>query len=193
MICGMNDSSAVHFDSDGLEESPHLASLPLERYDLRILRGLRRIMRAVDIYSRKLAQDHGVTVPQLLCLIKLDELGALALKDLAAEVYLSPSTLVGIVDRLEQRGWLMRERSVRDRRKVRLSLTEDGRELVSRMPSPLQDTLSDSIEKLPELERATIALSLEKILLLMEPHAQGLVQEEVAPILETRPDLADRE
>lgn len=163
--------------------------VPKERYDLRILKALRRIIRSVDLYSRKLAQEHGVTVPQLICLLKIDELGSLTLKDLSEEVFLSPSTLVGIVDRLEKHGLLERQRSVRDRRKVRIDLTEKGRELVERSPSPLQDSLTNSIDQLPELERATIAMSLEKVLDIMEtlPAAESL--EEMAPILESKSDL----
>jgi len=52
----------------------HLPIVPKERYDLQILKSLRRILRSVDVYSSKLAQEHGVTVPQLICLLKVDEL-----------------------------------------------------------------------------------------------------------------------
>lgn len=162
---------------------------PKERYDLRILASLRRIIRSVDVYSRKLADEHGVTVPQLLCMLKVDELGPLTVKDLAAEVFLNPSTVVGIVDRLERVELFFRERSVRDRRKVRISLTEKGKALVAQSPSPLQDKLANAIENLPELERATIALSLEKIIALMESEEPGLVEAEPAPVLESEQDL----
>jgi len=36
--------------------------------DLRILSALRKIMRAVDMHSRKLEAGYGITSPQLLCL-----------------------------------------------------------------------------------------------------------------------------
>nr|WP_221773408.1 MarR family winged helix-turn-helix transcriptional regulator [Ruficoccus amylovorans] len=177
----------VEMPSDaGLETLP---LVPRGRYDLRILKSLRRIIRSVDVYSRRLAHEHGVTVPQLVCLLKLDELGALTLKELSEEVFLSPSTLVGIIDRLEAHGLIARRRSVRDRRKVRLDLTEKGSALVAASPSPLQDGLAQGLEGLPELERATIALSLEKILDLMEGMPAVETHAEAAPILETRPDL----
>lgn len=169
--------------------------VPKERYDLRILSSIRRIIRSVDIYSRKLAQEHGVTVPQLLCMLKIDELGPLTVKDLSEEVYLNPSTIVGIVDRLEKHGIFSRERSVKDRRKVRISLTEKGRQMVVQSPSPLQDFLSHSLEHLPELERATIALSLEKVLDMMngkQPNGESTsIPEEAAPVLETALDLKE--
>ncbi len=170
--------------------------VPKERYDLRILSSIRRIVRSVDIHSRKLAQEFGVTVPQLLCLLKVDELGPLTLKDLSEEVYLTPSTLVGIVDRLENAGLFKRERSVRDRRRVRISLTDAGRELAGHAPSPLQENLANKLDLLPELERATIALALEKLLDLMQEDEEELAKvsgKDTAPILESAPDLKSGE
>jgi len=186
--------SSLPIDSPGdpqrLESTPEKMPLvPKERYDLRVLQALRRILRSVDIYSRKLALEHGVTVPQLVCLLKLDELGALTIKELSEEVFLSPSTLVGIIDRLEGHDLVTRKRSVRDRRKVRVDLTAQGRELIAKSPSPLQEGLAHAIERLPELERATIALSLEKLLALMEEIPAADTQEDAAPILESKADL----
>ena len=42
-------------------------------FNLWIFRSLRRIMRAVDIYSRRLAAEFMITSPQLLCLQTLHE------------------------------------------------------------------------------------------------------------------------
>ncbi len=80
-------------------------------YERRILTAIRRIIRSVDIYSHKLGLSSGVTVPQLSCLLRIVEGAPLTLKDLAVAVDLSPSTLVGIVDRLEQKGLVRRARS----------------------------------------------------------------------------------
>lgn len=166
-----------------------LPVLPRERYDLRILSSLRRIVRSIDSHSRRLVTQSGMTVPQLLCMLKLDELGPLTIKDLASEVFLSPSTTVGIVDRLEKSGALARERSVRDRRRVRITLTEKGLSMVASSPSPLQENLVEAIDQLPELERATIALSLEKIIECIDAPVSGSADSPTAPILETTADL----
>lgn len=160
-------------------------------YRGRTLRAIRRIIRSVDIYSSKLSMDSGVTVPQLSCLLRVVEAGPLSLKKLADEVNLSPSTVVGIVDRLEKKGLVRRERSTRDRRQVMICSTEEGRIVASRSPSPLQDRLAAALDGLPELERAAIALSLERIVDLME-----IGQVDAAPILDTgvllQPDVSDR-
>jgi len=159
-----------------LSETP---KLPKESYDLRVLQSLRRIIRAVEIHSRKLIQSHQVTGPQLTCLMALAET-PLTLTALAQAVYLSASTVVGIVDRLEEKGLLQRNRSHQDRRQVLISLTADGSRLISDAPSPLQDRLAEALQNLPELEQVSITLALEKIVDLMEVR-----NIDAAPLLET--------
>jgi DNA-binding MarR family transcriptional regulator len=163
---------------------PQRSELPSDRHDLRILQSIRRIIRSVALYSKKLATEHGITSPQLVCLLKLADRGPLSVKGLASEVYLSPSTVVGIVDRLEARGLVRRDRSNGDRRLVLISVTAAGKELVTDAPSPLQDALAKSLRGLSDLERATIALSFERIVDLME-----IRQVDASPILEASPNL----
>jgi DNA-binding MarR family transcriptional regulator len=160
------------------------ARCALPAYEDRILRAIRRIMRSVDLYSHKLAVESGVTVPQLSCLLRVVEAGPLTHKALASEVDLSASTLVGIVDRLETKGLVRRERSNIDRRQVLISATEEGAILASGSPSPLQDRLSAALEAVSELERAAITLSLERIVDLMQ-----IGHVDAAPILDTSASL----
>jgi len=190
----MNPKKQAAQESINELESVDLVNLPVvpkERYDLRILGALRRIIRSVDIHSKKLSQNHGITVPQLLCMLKIDELGPMTLKELSNEVFLNPSTLVGIVDRLVKQEYFTRERSVKDRRKVRISLTEIGKSRLEEAPSLLQESLLDELGKLNELEKSTIALSLEKLLSIMVPEETEREIEEQAPILETKNPLED--
>lgn len=146
----------------------------------RILRAIRRIIRSVDIYSHKLALDCGVTVPQLSCLLEIAETGPVTLKALAARVDLTPGTVVGIVDRLERKGLVERARSQSDRRQVRISITRQGKSLLARAPSPLQDRLAAALDTLPPFDRAAIAQSLERIVDLM-----NIAHVDAAPILDT--------
>jgi DNA-binding MarR family transcriptional regulator len=152
------------------------------RYDLRILRALRRIIHSVDLYSKQLAATNQITAPQLICLLHVVNNGPVSATAIGREVHLSPSTVVGILDRLEEKGLVERHRSREDRRIVRVTATRNGVELSRKAPSPLQQTLANSLAELPELEQATIALSLERIVGLMEAP-----EIDAAPILATGP------
>ena len=167
------------------DQSP---DVPESRYDLLILQSIRRIMRAVDIYSRKLRSQCELTAPQLVCLGTVVEHGPLTVSQIAQRVFLSPSTVVGILDRLAGRGLIERERDTTDRRVVNTVATPAGKKLARKAPSALQDGLHDALKQLPKLEQATIALSLKRVVDLMEA---GHI--DAAPILETAPISSDTE
>jgi len=154
--------------------------LPFERMDLKILQSLRRIIRAVDQHSKRLSNEVSLTSPQLVCLLAIEELQPVGQKALSEKVYLSPSTLVGILDRLQAKGLITRERSSTDRRAQVLQLSTHGQETIKRAPSPLQDKLATALQGLSELEQSTISLSLERIVELMEA---GDI--DASPLLET--------
>lgn len=184
----MVDDSRERLDPDHTpnENDKATPSIPPERYDLKILQALRKIIRGIDIHSRKLVASHDITAPQLICLITIVEDGPLTLKQIAQKVFLSSSTVVGILDRLESKGLVLRARDTRDRRLVNVTATPTGRKLVENAPSPLQEGLARSLKRLPAIELATIALSLQRIVDLMEVEAL-----DAAPLLDTRTSFAD--
>lgn len=149
------------------------------RHDLSILQSLRRIIRAVDIHSRQLKSKFNITAPQLICLITIVSKKSMAVATLAKEIHLSSSTVVGILDRLEEKKLIVRRRDKKDRRVVKVSATAQGKEFIKNSPSPLQDKLENSLKELSELEQATISLSLQRIVELMEAE-----EIDAAPILQ---------
>jgi len=145
-----------------------------ETCGIRVLMALRRIIRSVDVYSRRLNDEFKITAPQLICLYSLRREEGLTLSALADRVNLGISTVNGIVDRLEDKGLITRTRSQSDRRRVELNITEEGRDVSRSAPALLQDRLAASMRELPELEQAAIALSLERVAELMEAaHVDG--------------------
>lgn len=151
-----------------------------EKYDLRILQSLRRIIRAIDLHSKKLSSQYKITPAQIICLQTVINEGPLTLASIASKVHLSSSTVVGIIDRLEEKKYLKREKGTKDRRQVLIAATEEGVEYAKKAPSALQDKLANALSKLSPLEQSTICLSLERIVEMME-----LEELDAAPILET--------
>ena len=139
-------------------------------YDLMkdIFMDLRRIMRAMDVHSRQLAGSHGLTGPQMLCLREISTRGSLTTGALALAVALSPATLTGILDRLEVRGLVSRERRPEDKRRVLVSLTAVGKQMSQELPSPLQDRFGERLTELSADEQATIRIALHSIAKMMD-------------------------
>lgn len=164
-----------------LNEAPEV---PDVAYDLQVLQSLRRLIRAADIFSRRLIKQHKVTGPQLMCLHKLLELDGLTVSELSKAIYLSPSTVVGILDRLEKQKLVTRIRSSTDRRKVLIHVTQEGRDLVVDAPSPLQEALRSGLTKLDTHKQKEIADNIASLVSMLE-----IDDLDAAPILETDTNL----
>lgn len=87
-----------------------------------ILIAVRRITRAIDLRSKRLVKETGLTAPQLVVLTTLRREGQLPPSAIARAVSLSQPTITTILDRLEAAKLVRRERSATDKRNVLASL-----------------------------------------------------------------------
>lgn len=147
-----------------------------------IVAALRRIIRAVDMHSRFLAQRYGLTGPQLVVLQYLERHGPRTTGEIAAGVALGQATLSNILERLEGRRLLRRRRGIEDRRRVINELTRAGREALEAAPPLLQDRFVRELEKLEDWERSQILSTLQRVAHMM--HAQDL---DASPVLASGP------
>jgi len=140
---------------------------PLSPED-QIVAAIRRIIRAVDLHSRRLVEDCGLTGPQLGVLREAGRMDGMSVSALARMVHLSQPTVTGILDRLERRELIQRCRDSADRRSVKISVTIAGHKLLNRAPSLLQDRFHRELSRLRDWERTMILASLQRIAEMME-------------------------
>lgn len=115
-----------------------------------IIDNLRRVFQVINEYSRSAEQSTGLTGPQLWALKILDSNSSLKVSELAQHMYLRPPTVVGILDRLEIKGLVSRNRSTEDRRAVHLHLTKAGKQLAAKSPEVAQAMLLKGLNELPD-------------------------------------------
>lgn len=133
-----------------------------------IVQSLRRIFKAIHQYSEEVLKEFGVTGPQLWLLKTLREEGGTSVGELSEKMYLHISTVSGIIDRLETKGYVVRKREAPDRRVVTVHLTAAGKRIVDRAPEPSQGKLLYSLQTLSEKEVLEMHDALQKIVRLME-------------------------
>lgn len=148
--------------------------------DDRVISALRRIVRAIDLHSRHLVDRFGVTGPQLVALQELARLGHAPVGVLARNVHVSHPTMTGILDRLAKRGLIQRTQDPADRRRMTVTATQEGHELLSRAPSPIQDRFRARFSRLEEWEQTHMLATLQRIATMMD--AETL---DAAPVLTT--------
>jgi len=133
-----------------------------------IMQSLRRMFKAIQQYSEEVLKEFGVTGPQLWLLKTLRRDGGSSIGVLSQKMYLHISTVSGIVDRLEERGYVARKKGDTDRRVVVVHLTGRGKQIIAKAPEPSQGKLLYGLQKLSDREVIRLYEALQKIVRLME-------------------------
>jgi len=139
----------------------------METHD-KVLVALRQIIRAIDLHSKKLERESGLTGPQLLVMKAIVQDDPVTAGQVAREVNLSQATVTSILDRLERKVYLRRERSNEDKRKVLIQLTEAGRAVLKQAPALMQENFILGFERLEEWEQNLILSSLQRVANMMQ-------------------------
>lgn len=113
--------------------------------------------------TKAMAARYGLTGPQLTVVKMLESIGDMSLSELSERIHAQNSTVTGIIDRMQREGLVMRSRSSRDRRVVRIRLTSKGRHLASDIPLQPAEILRDALESLSAEESAALLAILRKL------------------------------
>ena len=96
---------------------------------LRFMQRLWDLVHALDVRSKRMAKTLGVTGPQRLVIRVLGRPPAMAASDIAETLGMHPSTLTGILRRLEGHRMIERKVDDADRRRARFRLTARGKQI----------------------------------------------------------------
>ena len=94
--------------------------------------------------------------------------GELTIGELATAMSLSQATVTTVMDRLEKRHLVSRQRSTVDKRKVHARLTVDATAILEQAPIPLQQNFSKRFNELDEWEQTMIISSLQRVAKMMD-------------------------
>jgi DNA-binding MarR family transcriptional regulator len=123
-----------------------------------------RLLWAVDhglqSVSRRMAARLGVTGPQRLVIRMVGRYPEISPGDLAGILHVHPSTLTGVLRRLERRGLIERSADPGDRRRARLRLSDGGARLDDTRRGTVEAAVRRALERIPprRLEAAASAL-----------------------------------
>ena len=121
---------------------------------------LRPVLLRLSRELRKETEQLGVTSRQVTLLWLIRTNPGMSLRELAAEEGISAPALSGHVDRLEKAGLIERVRDTEDRRRVGLTLTEEGERLLRRVRARRTTWLAEHLRGLADDELAAIEASI---------------------------------
>ncbi|MCB0837366.1 MAG: MarR family transcriptional regulator [Bacteroidetes bacterium] len=113
-----------------------------------ILTKIRRIIRSVNLESKRIEKEYGISIPQLLALnyLKTRNNFQASHKEIKDYLQLNASTITGIISRLEKKGLVARLPKQNDRRVGMITITARGAELLGKTPAALHERLSIKLQ-----------------------------------------------
>jgi MarR family transcriptional regulator, organic hydroperoxide resistance regulator len=133
-----------------------------------IVGAIRKFVRAVSLDAFKMSRQYGLTGPQSSVLRTLVQYGPLSSAALSRRLYVTPSNVTGIIDRLEKKGLVERVKKEGDRRVALIMLTETGTELSNKLPDPIEKRLIYGLADLESEHVRILSLVMNQILNLID-------------------------
>lgn len=127
-----------------------------------------------SLLSNKRLQDElerlDLTPPQFYVLATIGYAGGLPFGEIGEKMMVTVSNLTGIVDRLEEKGVVARERDARDRRIVRVRLTEKGSKLYKNTIPLFEKCIAQFFSPLDKSQQKELSSLLRKLIRLSWAH-----------------------
>ena len=131
-----------------------------------IMISIRKIVRAINLESKRIEKDYSLSIPQLLTLKYLEEKTEYksSMKELKEHLSLNASTVSGIVARLESKGFIARLPNPTDKRSTPIVLTSNGNRLIKQTDESLHERVMRKSNSLTEEEYRQILVSFQTII-----------------------------
>lgn len=130
---------------------------------VQVLNGIRELSEAMDRYRHGFGASHELGTAEVTALAHLLYTEHTTAGHLATRTNLTPGAATALMDRLERRGYITRNRPATNRRSLIIELTESGRRLAQSMFAPLFPLLERASAEPDTPEPQPMAHCLERI------------------------------
>lgn len=130
-----------------------------------ILDSIRRIVSALRVSSRFAEKHLGISVAQLFVLQQLGDGSVCSISELARRIMTHQNSVSVVVNRLIERGLVLRRSSENDAQKMDVSLSAKGHSFLERSQPAAQEGLISAIGKLSTGQRAALSDLLRALVL----------------------------
>lgn len=149
-----------------------------------VLNSFRCLVKSLRLADRAGLKEYGLGASQIYVLHELKRDSPLSINDLAERMATDQSTVSVVVAKLIEKGFVAREKSETDARRLDLTLTAKGLLTIRNLPPPIQHNIIDGVKRLPRARAKALAESLReicKVLGIDEEHPPLLMENGVKP------------
>lgn len=135
-----------------------------------VLINIRKIIRSINLESKRIQKEYGISIPQYLCLnfLNSQEDYRATAKEIGIHLNLNASTVSGIISRLEKKGFLAKLPNQSDKRSTYIYLTAIGEKMVTSIPDLLHEKLTTKLKSLSDEDLNNLQVAMELLVGLME-------------------------
>jgi DNA-binding MarR family transcriptional regulator len=130
---------------------------------LPVLRKLVVTYQSFERYSSEHMKSLGITMTQFDIIATLGNQPPMSCKLLGEKTLVTKGTMTGVLERLEEKGFIRRELNAEDARSQLISLTKKGQQLFEKIFPEHMNHLQKAFGKLSKKELEDLAVSLEKL------------------------------
>jgi|SRR5580704_181330 DNA-binding MarR family transcriptional regulator len=131
---------------------------------LQFMQHMWELVHALDVRSKRMVKSVGVTGPQRLVLRMIGQRANQTASELAETLNMHPSTLTGLLARLESRGLLVRETDADDRRRARFTLTVAGKKIDRLQRGTVEAAVRRAIARIDDDQLKHTRLALDRLI-----------------------------
>lgn len=135
---------------------------------LETLKLFRIIFKSANRHFHEVEKKVGIGGASLWALAEISEADNLTVSALAKAMSVHQSTVSNLIEKLEVSGYVVRIRSLEDRRVVHLALTDQGRDVLSKAPPPYRGILPDALMRMDAEALSTLNSHLSELIVGMQ-------------------------
>ncbi len=118
--------------------------------EVAIIRHFRTVVKAIQAHSAWVERQCGVSAAQLWALWEIHAEPGLRVKDISERLSIRPATASNLLDKIESKGLIVRDRCGPDQRVVQLFPTDQGAELLANAPGPAEGALLNALVRMDD-------------------------------------------
>jgi DNA-binding MarR family transcriptional regulator len=130
-------------------------------YEIR--KQIRKVEKYAYQYSTQLMKSFGITGPQMGVLRMIPPDSSASISDISNKMGLHITTVEDIVDRMQRRKFLKKQKSAKDKRVVEVSITEKGKKVLKEAPIGAMGRFYRNLQTISDEEAQQIYKTLARI------------------------------
>jgi len=150
---------------------------------LDVLQQFRVIYGSMRQYFRELEERCGLPGSQTWVLQEVARTPEIGVSELARRMGIHQSTCSSLVDKLVGLGFLSKQKSSTDQRRVGLCMTPEGGAVMQRLPGPAEGVLPQALASIPLVSLKTLKINLDELMRFMPGKNEGFATTPLAEMV----------